>query len=171
MALVVRALFHWLTGNRVKVRVGQARRLLQHGVSQGELMLPGLTHQAFVVGLKRREKLGRHDVADHPMQGVVVGAVHERLARAQQSGGINWDYHRPFEPLGAVDGDELDGVTFRVDAAFIVGFVKAPVAAEVADEALQAFDAYGVLVTVVQKVTVARPLKLLGFSRRLGLSS
>src|SRR5437879_3350367 len=69
-----------------------------------------LAHQTFVVSLERSEKLGWLDVADHPMQGVVVGTMHERLARAQQSSRINWNYHRPFEPLGAVDSDELDRI-------------------------------------------------------------
>src|SRR5437016_11536224 len=35
-----------------------------------------LAHQTFVVSLERSEKLGWLDVADHPMQGVVVGTMH-----------------------------------------------------------------------------------------------
>ena len=74
------------------------------------------------------------------MQSVVVGPVHERLTRTQQGGGVDRDHHRPFEALGAVDGDELDGVALGVDTAFIAGCSKAPIVAEVADEAFQAFD-------------------------------
>ena len=42
-----------------------------------------------------------------------------------------------------MDGDDLDGVAFGVDAAFIAGRAVSPIAAEIADELLQSLHAIG----------------------------
>ena len=40
-------------------------------------------HQAILIGLERSDKLRRYDVANHPVQCVVVRTVYERRARPQ----------------------------------------------------------------------------------------
>lgn len=45
--------------------------------------------------------------------------MHEWLAQAKQSGCVDRNHHRPFQSLGAVDDDDLDGVAFGINPALV----------------------------------------------------
>ena len=90
---------------------------------------------------ERQNQVGRNDVADHPVQSLVSGAIDEGLARTQQGAGVDRDHHRPFQALCAVNGDDLDCVAFGVDPSFIMGRAVAPFPGEIADELLQSAHA------------------------------
>ena len=53
--------------------------------------------------------------------GVVVSPMYKRLAGAQQGRGVDWDHYRPLETLSAMDSNNFDGVSVRIDAAFVAG--------------------------------------------------
>src|SRR6185437_8124085 len=77
------------------------------------------------------------------MQRVVVSPVDKWLAGAEQGCRVDRDHHRPFEALGAMDGDDLDGVSVGINATFVISRAIAPISAQVVGKALYAFDAVG----------------------------